>query len=99
MRKLSKKHPLITMIKTIILSAIIMLFISFKTNNDNPIYLDSFHSIEARVTDLMSRMTLEDKVYQMNQFVGLEHMKKGNPDDDKENNDAQGFYKTLSANS
>ena len=50
-------HPLITMIKTIILSAIIMLFISFKTNNDNPIYLDSFHSIEARVTDLMSRMT------------------------------------------
>jgi beta-glucosidase len=98
MRILSKKHPLITMIKTIILSAIIMLFISFKTNNDDPIYLDSFHSIEARVTDLMSRMTLEDKVYQMNQFVGLEHMKKGNPDDDKENNDAQGFYKTLSVN-
>jgi hypothetical protein len=30
------------------------------------------------------RMTLEDKVYQMNQFAGLEHMKKGNPDDDKE---------------
>ncbi|MEZ7946222.1 MAG: glycoside hydrolase family 3 N-terminal domain-containing protein [Flavobacteriaceae bacterium] len=98
MRILSKKHPLITMIKTIILSAIIMLFISFKTNNDDPIYLDSFHSIEARVTDLMSRMTLEDKVYQMNQFVGLEHMKKGNPDNDKENNDAQGFYKTLSVN-
>jgi len=46
----------------------------------------------------MNRMTLEDKVYQMNQFVGLEHMKKGNPDDDKENNDAQGFYKTLSVN-
>ncbi|MEJ6674108.1 MAG: glycoside hydrolase family 3 N-terminal domain-containing protein, partial [Polaribacter sp.] len=98
MRILSKKHPLITMIKTIILSAIIMLFLSFKTNNDDPIYLDSFHSIEARVTDLMSRMTLEDKVYQMNQFVGLEHMKKGNPDDDKKNNDAQGFYKTLSVN-
>ena len=43
-------------------------------------------------------MTLEDKVYQMNQFVGLDHMKKGNPNDDKENNDAQGFYKTLSVN-
>jgi beta-glucosidase len=43
-------------------------------------------------------MTLEDKVYQMNQFVGLDHMKQGNPDDDKENNDAQGFYKTLSVN-
>ena len=43
-------------------------------------------------------MTLEDKVYQMNQFVGLDHMKQGNPNDDKENNDAQGFYKTLSVN-
>jgi beta-glucosidase len=46
----------------------------------------------------MGRMTLEDKVSQMNQFVGLDHMKQGNPDDDKENNDAQGFYKTLSVN-
>ena len=34
----------------------------------------------------------------MNQFVGLDHMKQGNPNDDKENNDAQGFYKTLSVN-
>ena len=67
-------------------------------SNLNPLYLNPSHPIEERVEDLMKRMTLEDKVYQMNQFVGLDHMKSGNPDDDKENNDAQGFYKTLSVN-
>jgi len=64
----------------------------------SPLYLNPSQPTEKRVADLMSRMTLEDKVYQMNQFVGLDHMKKGNPNDDKENNDAQGFYKTLSVN-
>ncbi len=67
-------------------------------SNLNPLYLNPSHPIEERVEDLMKSMTLEDKVYQMNQFVGLDHMKSGNPDDDKENNDAQGFYKTLSVN-
>jgi beta-glucosidase len=99
MKILSKKHPQTDTIKMIVLCALLMLFVSFKTTkNDDPIYLDPSKSVEARVTDLMSRMTLEDKVYQMNQFVGLEHMKKGNPNDVKENNDAQGFYKTLSVN-
>jgi len=99
MKIISKKHPQTNTIKMIVLGAVLMLFVSFKTaKNDDPIYLDPSKSIEARVADLMSRMTLEDKVYQMNQFVGLEHMKKGNPEDDKENNDAQGFYKTLSIN-
>ena len=99
MKILSKKHPQTNTIKIIVLGAVLMLFVSFKTaKNDDPIYLDPSKSVEARVADLMSRMTLEDKVYQMNQFVGLEHMKKGNPENDKENNDAQGFYKTLSIN-
>ena len=99
MKIISKKHPQTNTIKMIVLGAVLMLFVSFKTaKDDDPIYLDPSKSIEARVADLMSRMTLEDKVYQMNQFVGLEHMKKGNPEDDKENNDAQGFYKTLSIN-
>ena len=46
----------------------------------------------------MSRMTLEDKVYQMNQFVGLDHMRKAEKDlspEDLVNNDAQGFYKGV----
>ena len=65
---------------------------------NNPKYLNPTLSIEKRVTDLMQRMTLEDKVSQMNQFVGLEHMRSGNPNDNKANNDAQGFYKDLSIN-
>jgi beta-glucosidase len=43
-------------------------------------------------------MTLEDKVYQMNQFVGLDHMRKAEKDlspEDLVNNDAQGFYKGV----
>ena len=65
---------------------------------NKPKYLNPVLSIEKRVADLMQRMTLEDKVSQMNQFVGLEHMRSGNPNDDKANNDAQGFYKDLSIN-
>ncbi len=99
MRDLRKKHAQTRIIKMIVFSALLMLFIGFKTTKNNDlIYLDPSQSLEDRVADLMTRMTLEDKVYQMNQFVGLEHMKKANPDDDKENNDAQGFYKTLSVN-
>ena len=99
MRILRKKHPQTNTVKIIVLSALLMLLVSFKTTKyDDLIYLDPSKSVVARVADLMSRMTLEDKVYQMNQFVGLEHMKRGNPNDDKENNDAQGFYKTLSIN-
>ena len=67
-------------------------------NTDNPKYLNPMLSIDKRVDDLMQRMTLGDKVSQMNQFVGLEHMRSGNPNDDKANNDAQGFYKDLSIN-
>jgi len=69
-----------------------------KLKNTNIVYLDPAATTENRVNDLMQRMTLEDKVYQMNQFVGLDHMRKGNPNDDKANNDAQGFYKDLSIN-
>src|SRR5210317_2132671 len=67
-----------------------------ENSNGDPLYLNPDESVENRVKDLMSRMTLEDKVYQMNQFVGLDHMKKGDPDDIEENDDAQGFYKGLS---
>jgi len=90
--------------KSILLSISLFMFISCAQNSSknksglSPLYLDPSKPIEKRIDDLMSRMTLEDRVYQMNQFVGLDHMKNGNPDDDKENNDAQGFYKTLSIN-
>ena len=90
--------------KVIFFGFIVTMYCSYAQNSSrlketpSPLYLDPTQPTEKRVADLMNRMTLEDKVYQMNQFVGLDHMKKGNPNDDKENNDAQGFYKTLSVN-
>ena len=61
-------------------------------------YLDSNLDINVRVDDLMSRMTLFEKACQMNQFVGLEHMKKAEKDlspEDMKKSDAQGFYKGV----
>ena len=84
----------------ILLLCLTIFFISCNDikNTNNPKYLNPILSMDKRVDDLMQRMTLEDKVSQMNQFVGLEHMRSGNPNDDKANNDAQGFYKDLSIN-
>ena len=55
-------------------------------------------SVDERIDDLMSRMTLYEKACQMNQFVGLEHMKKAEKDlsaEDMKKSDAQGFYKGV----
>jgi len=89
-----------TFIGSVLISCYILVFISCNKskNSESPIYLDPSAPVENRINDLMGRMTLEEKVSQMNQFVGLDHMRAGNPDDDKENNDAQGFYKDLSVN-
>ena len=68
----------------------------FIVNGQTPLYLDSSLSTEERVEDLMSHMTLEEKVYQMNQFVGLDHMRqaeKNLTEEELHSNDAQGFYK------
>ena len=79
---------------------IILLFIScfvFSQNSVYP-YLDSDLDVTKRVEDLMNRMTLYEKACQMNQFVGLEHMKKAEKDlspEDIKKSDAQGFYKGV----
>ncbi|TMM29071.1 beta-glucosidase [Polaribacter aestuariivivens] len=81
--------------------AIIVLFSSCDKNDkpkevgDNPLYMNADASIEDRVDDLMSKMTLEEKVYQMCQYVGLEHMKEAEAKispEELEKNDALGFY-------
>ena len=72
--------------------------LSVSSQNSSPIYLNPNASIESRVNDLMSRMTIEDKVYQMNQFVGLDHMRqaeKNLTEEELHSNDAQGFYKGV----
>ena len=57
-------------------------------------YLNTSLSVEKRIDDLMSRMTLYEKACQMNQFVGLEHMKKAEKNlsaEDMKKSDTQGF--------
>jgi beta-glucosidase len=57
-----------------------LLFIFFASFSliaqNNPLYLDSNANVEDRLSDLMARMTLEEKVGQMCQYVGLEYLKK-----------------------
>lgn len=72
------------------------------SSDSTPLYLDEYASIEDRLNDLMTRMTLEEKVYQMCQYVGLEHMKaaeaKISPEE-LEKNDALGFYPGILSDS
>ena len=75
----------------------ILIFFSFQ-NPKLPLYLDKTQPVKNRVKDLMSRMTLEEKIGQMCQYVGLEHMKKAEKELTKEEllaNDARGFYPNL----
>ncbi|ARV14861.1 glycoside hydrolase family 3 N-terminal domain-containing protein [Polaribacter sp. SA4-12] len=72
------------------------------SNFSSAIYLEKTQTVEERINDLMSRMTIEDKVYQMCQYVGLEHMKKAETKLSKkelDKNDAQGYYPGLNSDS
>ena len=58
----------------------LLLFIFFTSFSliaqNKPLYLDSNADIKDRLSDLMARMSLEEKVGQMCQYVGLEYLKK-----------------------
>ena len=85
-------------LKLLVFTLLTVFTISAQEDSSYKLYLDSSKSHDDRLNDLMSRMTLEDKVYQMNQFVGLDHMRKAEKDlspEDLVNNDAQGFYKGV----
>lgn len=63
-----------------------------------PLYLDPSQPVRQRVENLMSLMTLEEKIAQMCQYVGLEHMReaeKNITEDELLNGHARGFYKGL----
>ena len=69
---------------------------------DKPLYKDPKQPVEKRVADLMQRMTLEEKVAQMCQYVGPGHIRqtqtKFKNGKISNNDDAHGFYKNLSVN-
>ncbi len=79
--------------------AILIVMLSFSCNSsedsENKLYKQSNIKIEERVNDLMSRMTLEQKVYQMDQYVGLKHLNKAEKKKslrNLDNDDANAFY-------
>ena len=66
--------------------------------NKSKDYTDPALPVSQRVSALMSQMTLEEKVAQMCQYVGLEHMKKAEKDmsaEDLKHSHSQGFYPGL----
>ncbi len=78
-----------------------LFFITSQAQIKKPQYLNSDLSFDKRINDLMSRMTLYEKACQMNQFVGLSHMKKAEKDlsqEDMKKSDTQGFYKGVFSN-
>ncbi|MGX1930955.1 glycoside hydrolase family 3 N-terminal domain-containing protein [Flagellimonas sp. 2504JD4-2] len=78
-----------------------MLLINFEVHgqsNKDVKYLSSKLSVSQRIKDLMSRMTLEEKVGQMCQYVGLEHIKRAEKNltlEEMRKSDAQGYYPGL----
>ncbi|OIP81803.1 MAG: beta-glucosidase [Porphyromonadaceae bacterium CG2_30_38_12] len=59
-------------------------------------------AIDVRIQDLLSRMTLEEKIGQMNQFVGLKHIQKNMgvlTEEELKTNTANAFYPGVSIRS
>ena len=84
-----------------ILSVLAMMGISC-TADRLPLYKDASAPVEKRVEDLLRRMTLEEKVGQMNQYVGLEHIRKNESaltEEELKNNTANAFYPGFNADS
>lgn len=75
----------------------------FAMSAQQPLYLDPKQPVEKRVTDLLKRMTLEEKVAQMCQYVGIEHQiesyKNNKGKEPAANDDASSFYKGISFDS
>ena len=82
-------------LKSCIIYLFAILLASCSQSEKKALYLDPSQPVEKRVNDLLSRMTLEEKVGQMNQFVGLEHIRAAEQSltaEELKNNTANAFY-------
>ncbi|MFK7949812.1 MAG: glycoside hydrolase family 3 N-terminal domain-containing protein [Saprospiraceae bacterium] len=80
------------------IASIAFLGFNYEVEESPTLYLDASQPINKRVKNLMKQMTLEEKVAQMCQYVGLDHMKQAEKNLSKEDllhNDAHGFYPGL----
>lgn len=71
---------------------------SHSGDKNQPPYMNPALSTDVRVDDLLNRMTLEEKIAQMCQYVGLQHMKEAEQNlskEEMEKSDAHGFYPGL----
>jgi beta-glucosidase len=88
--------------KKIVYLALIVLFVHAGSAQQAS-YLDAKQPVDARVKDLLQRMTLEEKIAQMCQFVGIEHQvqsyKSNKGKEPDANDDASSFYKGISFDS
>jgi beta-glucosidase len=86
-----------------IISIYILCFLTLNSTAQQPLYLDVKQPVEKRVQDLLKRMTLEEKVAQMCQYVGIEHQmesyKNNKGKEPAANDDASSFYKGISFDS
>ncbi len=99
-RQKSKENRTIRM--RALLSILIIASAVISANAKTLLYKDATKPVEARVNDLLKRMTLEEKVAQMCQYVGPEHIRESmartKGENIAKNDDAQGFYQNLSVN-
>ena len=82
----------------ILFITLLSLFACQSDETDELPYLNAELPVERRVNDLLMRMTLEEKVAQMCQYVGLDHMKQAEQNlskEEMESSDAHGFYPNL----
>lgn len=88
--------------KALTTAALAILFAVSGASASLPLYRDAKQPVEKRVDDLMGCMTLEEKVAQMAQYVGPNHIRENQArfkgKGVAKNDDAYGFYPTLSVN-
>ena len=86
-------------IKMIALLLVVFVFVSFKNSNEKDANAFSEKEINSKVEELMAKMTLEEKIGQMCQYVAIEHIRETKKRMNGENlieDDQAGMYPGMS---